>query len=133
MVPSFFVKQKNKLIMKTYFILTALLLFGSYQINAQCCTAPSSKKAIIENSNQEKDKIVKLKITGLTCAGCANHVSSALKNIDGVVEQSVEYPGDIATIKYEASKTNPAAMIKAIGKTGYKAEVINETKSKNKA
>lgn len=65
--------------------------------------------------------------------GLPNHVSSALKNIDGVVEQSVEYPGDIATIKYEASKTNPAAMIKAIGKTGYKAEVIDETKYKNKA
>lgn len=119
--------------MKKYYLFSIFgftLLF--FQVNAQCCV-PSSKKAITENSNQEKDKTVKLKITGMTCAGCANHVSTALKNIDGVIEQTVEYPGDIATAKYEASKTNPTEMIKAIEKAGYKAKIIKETKSKKKA
>lgn len=63
----------------------------------------------------------------MTCAGCSNHVSSALKNIDGVIEQNVEYPGDVATIKYDASKTNPTEMIKAIENVGYKAVTLNET------
>ena len=69
-------------------------------------------------------------LTGMTCAGCSNHVSTALKNIKGVIEQNVEYPGDVATIKYDASKTNPTEMIKAIEKAGYKAEIINETAKK---
>lgn len=105
----------------------------SFQANAQCCAAPSNKKTIAKNSNQENGKTVKLKITRLTCAGCANHVSTALKNIDGVIEQTVEYPGDVATIKYDPSKTNPTEMVKAIVKVGYQAEIIEETKSKKKA
>ena len=116
--------------MKTYLIVTAILLFVTYPINAQCCAAHSNKKTIAENCNQEKDKTVKLKITGLTCAGCTNHVSTALKNIDGVIEQTVEYPGDVATIKYDTSKTNPTEMIKAIEKAGYKAEYITQTTKK---
>lgn len=113
--------------MKKYFLIS---IFGfallSFQANAQCCV-PSNKKTITENTNLEKPKTVKLKITGMTCAGCANHVSTTLKNIDGVTEQSVEYPGDNATVKYDASKTNPTEMIKAIEKTGYKAVIITET------
>lgn len=119
--------------MKKYFFIS---IFGfallSFQANAQCCAAPSNKKTIAENNNQENGKTVTLKITGMTCAGCSNHVSAALKNIDGVIEQSVEYPGDVATIKYDASKTNPTEMIKAIVKVGYQAEIIKGTKSKKK-
>lgn len=109
--------------MKKYFIISifAFILF-SFQANAQCChsVAQQSKG---DKSNQQKIKTVRLKITGMTCAGCSNHVSAALKNVEGVLGQTVEYPEDLATIKYDPTKTNPTELIKAIEKIGYKAEV----------
>lgn len=116
--------MKKHLILIT--ILFTRMISHSY---AQCCK-PVAETARIEKTTDQPPKTIKLKITGMTCAGCSNHISTALKNMDGVIEQSVEYPGDIATIKYDASKTNPAEMIKAIEKAGYKAEIIKETTKK---
>lgn len=106
---------------------TFTFIMISFQANAQCyhSVAQQSKG---DKSNQQKIKTVRLKITGMTCAGCANHVSTALKNSEGVIEQSVEYSGDVATIIYNSSKTNPDAILKVVEETGYKAEIIKETK-----
>ena len=66
----------------------------------------------------------------MTCAGCSKHISNALKAVDGVIDHSVEYPGDLAKITFNPDKTTPEAIIKVIKKTGYKAEIIKETKKK---
>lgn len=102
-----------------------MLTLGITQANAQCCK-PNDSKAQTANTNQQEGKTLKLKITGMTCAGCSNHISNALKEVDGIIEHKVEYPGDLATIQYDPSKTNPEAIIKVIEKTGYKAEIIKE-------
>lgn len=114
---------------KNLIILSALFLIGITQVNAQCCK-PTTDKAQTENSTQQQVKTVKLKITGMTCAGCSNHISNALKKVDGIIEHNVEYPGDLATIQYDPSKTNPKAIIKVIEHTGYKAEIIKEIQKK---
>lgn len=116
--------MKRKLV-----LLSALFLFGISQIAAQCCK-PTDSKTQTENSIQKEGKILKLKITGMTCAGCSNHISTALRKVDGVIDQSVEYPGDLATITYDPVKTNPEAIIKVIVETGYKAEIIKELQKK---
>lgn len=67
----------------------------------------------------------------MTCAGCANHVSKALKNVNGVIEQSVDYPGDVAKIKYDVAKTKPEELIKAIEKAGYKEVIRAQYKGVN--
>ena len=67
----------------------------------------------------------------MTCAGCSNHISNALKEVDGIIEHKVEYPGDLATIQYDPKKTNPDAIIKVIEQTGYKAEIIKENQKRN--
>ncbi|MEX2569518.1 MAG: heavy-metal-associated domain-containing protein [Cyclobacteriaceae bacterium] len=113
--------------MKKHLIVSIVLFtLGIAQANAQCCQ-PTSEKATTEKAVQKKTETVKLKITGMTCAGCSNHISSALKAVDGVIEHSVEYPGDLATITYDPAKTNAEAIIKVIEKTGYKAEIRKET------
>ena len=116
----------NKKILIAIFGFTLL----SFQADAQCCAASSNKKTITEHSDQKNGVTVKLKITGMTCAGCSNHISNALKKEDGIIEHKVEYPGDLATIQYDPKKTNPDAIIKIIEKTGYKAEIIKETQKK---
>lgn len=111
--------------MKKYFLMPifAFILF-SFEVNAQCCH-PIEQQSKLDKSNQQKTKTVKLKITGMTCAGCLNHISSALKKASGVIEQSVQYPGDVATIQFDTTKTNPKKLIKAIEKVSYKAKIIN--------
>ena len=110
---------------KNLILLSALFLIGIAQVNAKCCK-PTDNKAQTANTTQQEGKTLQLKITGMTCAGCSNHISNALKEVDGIIEHKVEYPGDLATIQYDPKKTNPDAIIKVIEQTGYKAEIIKE-------
>ncbi|MFY0654387.1 MAG: heavy-metal-associated domain-containing protein [Cyclobacteriaceae bacterium] len=75
----------------------------------------------------QKGKVVKLKVTGLTCSGCANHVFKVLKDTKGVLDNYVEYPGNIATVQYDPKKITPEAIIKSIEQnTSYKADVYKK-------
>ena len=64
----------------------------------------------------------------MSCAGCANHIHKVLSKTDGVISDEVKYPGNIATVKYDASKISEEQIIKVIEKAGYKAEVQKENK-----
>ena len=110
---------------KNLILLSALFLIGIAQLNAQCCK-PTDNKAQTANTTQQEGKTLQLKITGMTCAGCSNHISNALKEVDGIIEHKVKYPGDLATIHYDPKKTNPDAIIEVIEQTGYKAEILKE-------
>ena len=73
----------------------------------------------------QKSETVKFKVTGLTCAGCASHLYKVLKETKGVIDNSVEYPGDIAVVDYDPKQTQPEKLIAAIEeKTTYKAELL---------
>jgi periplasmic mercuric ion binding protein len=111
--------------MKTLFIALGAFLFTAIQV---CGLANNTANAqtSVKSITKDEPKTVKLKITGMTCAGCSNHVANTLKALDGVVEQKVEYPGDVATIKYNPAKTSVAVIIKAIEKIGYKAVDVSE-------
>ena len=109
--------------MKKHLILfVALLTLEITQANAQI--KPTTDNPTTEKTALAKPETLKLKITGMTCAGCSNHISSALKAVVGVIEQSVEYPGDLATITFDPDKTNTEEIIKVIRKIGYKVEII---------
>ncbi len=92
--------------------------------------------AVINYSGNFKggEKTVTLKITGMTCAGCASHISASLTNLDGVLKQEVKFPGDIAVITYDPEKTNEKEIIATVEKSGnYRAEVIVENSSDEKS
>jgi mercuric ion binding protein len=125
---------------KIFFILISLGFTLSFSANAQaqCCKKPntamasaSSEKSLAQEVKQANTETVKLKITGMTCAGCASHVHKALSETPGVVDNSVEYPGNVAVIQYDPGKTKPALIIEAIEKsTSYKAELIKKEAQK---
>src|SRR5690625_5792434 len=108
---------------KNLILLSALFLIGIAQLNAQCCK-PTDNKAQTANTTQQEGKTLQLKITGMTCAGCSNHISNALKEVDGIIEHKVEYPGDLATIQYDPKKTNPDAIIKVISRQAIKPKSL---------
>ena len=111
--------------MKILFIIAGVFSFGTVQF----CGFGNCKvnaQTTIKTAIKEEPKTVKLKITGMSCAGCSNHVATTIKALDGIVEQKVEYPGDIATVEYYPTKTSVSDIIKAIEKLGYKAVAISE-------
>ncbi len=115
--------------MKTLILsIVMLCAFQFTQINAG--NADLLKKNSLAEKVFFKDiKTVKLKITGIGCAGCTNTINNALKDVPGVISQKLEYPGDVATIKYDATITNPEKLIKIIEEAGFKAEILNEQKA----
>jgi copper chaperone CopZ len=111
--------------MKLLSIIAGTFLFAAVQV-CGCGTCKVNAQTSVKTVAKEEPKTVKLKITGMTCAGCSNHVATTLKALDGIVEQKVEYPGDVATVKYNPAKTSVADIIKAIEKLGYKAVALSE-------
>lgn len=114
---------------KNLIIICTVFLLGATQVDAACCTATTDKLRP-ENVISDDGKTLKLKITGMTCAGCSNQIANALKEMEGIIDHKVEYPGDLATIQYDPSKTNPETIIKVIQQIGYKAEVMKENQKK---
>ncbi|MCZ6593820.1 MAG: heavy-metal-associated domain-containing protein [Bacteroidetes bacterium] len=114
--------------MKNLLVTSVLALsLISFQSNAQS-NKTESKQEVVSNTNQQGLTTIQFKITGITCAGCSSTIYSALEKVEGVIEHSVEYPGDIAIIQFDSSITSVEALKNAIEKKGYKAKLI-----KNKA
>ncbi|ACV58149.1 heavy-metal-associated domain-containing protein [Alicyclobacillus acidocaldarius] len=61
-------------------------------------------------------------VKGMTCSGCVNSVTKALKNVEGVQEASVDLEGQKATVTFDETKTNLATLKEAIEDAGYDTE-----------
>lgn len=64
-------------------------------------------------------KKVKLSITGMHCASCANNVQRSLKNVKGVNECTVNPVANKAFLECDDSASEED-MKKAVAKVGYK-------------
>jgi Cu+-exporting ATPase len=69
-----------------------------------------------------------LKITGMTCAACAARIEKVLGKMDGVEDISVNLATEKATVTFDTTKTDLAAIKGKIEKTGYGALDIVEKK-----
>ncbi|MED4972135.1 heavy metal translocating P-type ATPase [Geobacillus proteiniphilus] len=65
-----------------------------------------------------EQKHVTLRVTGMTCAACANRIEKVLNKMDGV-EANVNLAMEKATIKYDPSKQNIADIEMKIENLGY--------------
>ena len=63
----------------------------------------------------------KLKISGMSCQGCAGNVEKALRGVKGVSAASVDLGASQASVQYDPAKTNPKALADAVKKAGYGA------------
>ncbi|WP_029420768.1 heavy-metal-associated domain-containing protein [Alicyclobacillus macrosporangiidus] len=61
-------------------------------------------------------------VKGMTCSGCVNSVTKALKGVEGVQEASVDLQGQKATVTFDEAKTNVAKLKEAIEDAGYDTE-----------
>lgn len=70
-----------------------------------------------------KVSVVELKVTGMTCQGCADHVTSALAGKTGIIKSDVKFIDNSASITYDPANVNEFEIIRAIEETGYQVEV----------
>lgn len=78
-------------------------------------------------ANQSAIHVVELKIRGLTCAACEEHVKHEVNKLAGIISSEVSYAKRNAIITFDSSITNTKAIEKAVNTTGYK---VTESKIK---
>jgi P-type Cu+ transporter len=74
-----------------------------------------------------KSEKIFISISGMHCASCVTSIENALKSFKGVIDAKVNYASEKATIEYDRSITDIAALEKVVENTGY--TVIRPKKS----
>ena len=63
-----------------------------------------------------------LKVTGMTCGMCVQHVTKALQSVPGVKLAAVDLTSGTAVVKHDES-AQPQAMVEAVVEEGYGAQL----------
>src|SRR5436853_7909527 len=63
-----------------------------------------------------------LRISGMTCASCANRVERKLNKLDGVTA-SVNYATEKATVEFDPDAVAPDQLVAAVQAAGYDTEL----------
>ena len=63
-----------------------------------------------------------LKVTGMSCGGCAINVCGALKAVEGVNDAHVSLENKQATVDFDESRTSVEQLKSAIRHAGYGVE-----------
>jgi len=86
-------------------------------------TATTSKNGSAVETSASKQ--VTLRVSGMSCAGCASTITKKLAATPGVVRASVSFPDSTATAVYNPNEVSPAQLAAAVATLdGYKAEVL---------
>lgn len=64
-----------------------------------------------------------LKVSGMTCGGCASNVSKALKALAGVRDVNVSLSAGEATVQNDEQLTSPGQLKSAVTSAGYGADL----------
>ena len=67
-----------------------------------------------------------LKLRGMSCASCASSIEQAIKSVPGVIECSVNFGMEQATIQYDSKQTNLETIQSAVDEAGYEALPLQE-------
>lgn len=64
-----------------------------------------------------------LKVGGMTCGGCVNAVTRALKAVEGVKDVAVSLTPGEARIEFDESATSPEHLRATVQQAGYEVDV----------
>ncbi len=104
-------------------IKTAIASSGYEVIDeGEACPVPVKQVVIPETKVEIKEsglKKISLKITGMTCASCAQNIETALIKTEGVKNASVNFSFEKASVEYDAAKVTPQSLESVITSLGY--------------
>jgi mercuric ion transport protein len=86
---------------------------------------PNTKKQIII-VNPSDIKTIEFKISGMTCASCAEHVNHEVNKLSGVVSSNASYENGNAIIEFDRTKSTETEIENVINSTGYKVTAKNQ-------
>jgi P-type Cu+ transporter len=82
----------------------------------------------VETTNsKERLARINIHVTGMTCASCVRRVERTLSKKEGVVEASVNFASEKASVTYEPAAASPDELIRTIRDAGYGANVREKT------
>lgn len=119
-----FWQSKNFLGIVTLF--AALMLAFPYYAHIFYPKSPVASELMAEKGMVQQ---VELKISGMTCQGCSEHVNHALDAVPGVLEHITSYEQGTSLVKFDAGKATMENLIQAVNATGY---TVTETKELEK-
>ena len=73
----------------------------------------------------ETSDVVRIPVSGMTCAACQARVQRSLAKAPGVRDAAVNLMMRTATVTYDPSTTSPGALVETIRSTGYGAELAS--------
>ena len=114
---------------------TLFFLIFSVNVNAQCNkskkTAEASKSASTEVTAVSQDAgyaTATMNIDGMKCSEmCTSKIKAAVNKIDGVAGIDINFDTKVATVSYDAEKTNTEAINKTITETGFTVTTATST------
>ena len=65
-----------------------------------------------------------LRLTGMSCAACANAIEKSIRNVAGVSSCNVNFAAEQATVQYDPQRTHLQTILKAVTKAGFAAQPI---------
>ncbi len=102
----------------------AAVNFSTEKVTVTYDPAKTTPQAMLERiakaGYQVPTAVIELPITGMTCANCVNTVERALnKKVPGILEATVNFATEKATVKYIPGVVSRAEMVAAIERAGY--------------
>jgi len=76
----------------------------------------------------DKTKTVRFTVKGMTCAGCAQNIGTALGKVDGVGKTDINVQEGWADVEFIAASVTPEQIAASIVKAGYHASPISQKK-----
>jgi len=80
---------------------------------------PKTEKEIIV-VGKANTQTLNVKIKGMTCASCEEHINHEVNKLNGVLSSKASYENGNAIIEFDKTKTNEKEIEKAINSSGYK-------------
>ena len=101
-------------------VFSALMLaFPSYSHMFYSNGGTSSSSLVVTQDTTKTYKI-ELRVKGMTCAGCENHITHSINKLDGIDSVKVSHAHGNVMVTYDPKKVTRSEIIEAINSTGYK-------------
>ncbi len=101
----------------------AVVNFASEKVSLTYDPAVAKPQAVIERIQRAGYEVptatIELPLIGMTCANCANTIQRALNKVDGVLEATVNYANEKATVRYIVGAVGRPDLVAAVRKAGY--------------
>lgn len=123
-------KEKSSFFQSKLFLglITVFALYMTFLPFYSTIFYPKSKQKIVVVNNKNKQS-VNIKIKGMTCTACEEHITHSVSKIEGVLSVKPSYNKKNAVIEFDNSKTTIKDIKKAINNSGY--NVINKNENEN--